>query len=58
MEPRNERDGTADPILIESLPAQVTPYAQLVRANADLDKDALGFLPAPVYDEAARRGNL
>lgn len=58
MPSREKRGGSADTVLVQTSPVQVTPFAQEVRANADQEKDALGFLPAPVYDEAAKRGNL
>jgi GNAT superfamily N-acetyltransferase/predicted nucleic acid-binding protein len=38
--------------------AEVEPFVTDVQRNADLEKDALGFLPASVYDDAARRGSL
>ncbi|MGA2511625.1 MAG: GNAT family N-acetyltransferase [Candidatus Acidiferrales bacterium] len=53
-----KKNGAAYTVVIHSSPDQVIPYAQEVRASADQEKDALGFLPAPVYDDAAKRGNL
>lgn len=41
-----------------SSPSQVVPFAHEVQVNADKEKDALGFLPASVYEEEARKGNL
>lgn len=43
--------------VLSSLP-EVNPFVPDVRQNADLEKDALGFLPASVYDDAAKRGDL
>ncbi len=45
-------------IRILTLSNEVTPFVSQVRQNADLEKDALGFLPAGVYDDAAKRDNL
>jgi len=36
----------------------VLAFADDVRASADEERDALGFLPGGVYAEAARRGKL
>lgn len=41
-----------------SQPADVEEYVEIVRAKADTDKDALGFLPERVYGEAAELGRL
>jgi predicted nucleic acid-binding protein/GNAT superfamily N-acetyltransferase len=49
-------DGLAVRILCS--PADVVFFVPEVRHYADTDKDALGFLPASVYDEAAQSGNL
>jgi GNAT superfamily N-acetyltransferase/predicted nucleic acid-binding protein len=45
-------------ITIKSLPAEVAPFVSEVQKNADSEKDALGFLPASVYDNGAHEGNL
>jgi GNAT superfamily N-acetyltransferase len=45
-------------VRILTLSSEVTPFVSEVRQNADLEKDALGFLPAGVYDDAAKRDNL
>jgi GNAT superfamily N-acetyltransferase/predicted nucleic acid-binding protein len=45
-------------ITIKSSPAHVSPFVSEVRRNADLNREMLGFLPAPAYDEAATRGKL
>jgi GNAT superfamily N-acetyltransferase len=37
---------------------EVLPFVDTVRTNADREKDALGFLPAQAYEEAARAGHL
>jgi hypothetical protein len=36
----------------------VFPFLSDVRAAADANRDALGFLPVSVYQEFARQGNL
>jgi len=43
---------------IKSEDSDVKPFVDAVRNHADRERDALGFLPAPVYDDAAARGNL
>jgi GNAT superfamily N-acetyltransferase/predicted nucleic acid-binding protein len=45
-------------VTIKSSPTEVASFVQEVRKNADLNREMLGFLPAPAYDEAAMRGNL
>ena len=39
-------------------PAEVAAYLEQVRRLADANRDALGFLPASAYDEAAMKGCL
>ena len=39
-------------------PAEVTPYLNEVRRLADANRNALGFLPATAYDQAAMKGCL
>ena len=43
--------------VLSSFP-EVAPFVTDVQRHADLEKDALGFLPASVYDDAARRSSL
>jgi GNAT superfamily N-acetyltransferase/predicted nucleic acid-binding protein len=50
------KDGLAVRIL--SSPADVLFFVPEVRQYADTDKDALGFLPSSVYDEAAQSRKL
>lgn len=45
-------------VLIKSAPSDIAPFIDIARTHADAERSALGFLPAPVYDEAAGRGNL
>jgi GNAT superfamily N-acetyltransferase len=39
-------------------PIEVLPYVGLVRRSADLERDALGFLPDAAYETAASSGRL
>ena len=39
-------------------PAEVTAYLEQIRSLADAKRDALGFLPASAYEEAATKGCL
>jgi hypothetical protein len=39
-------------------PQEVFRWVKSVQTNADLAKDALGFLPAQAYDQAAKQGTL
>lgn len=43
---------------IELDPREVCHWVPAVRAGADSDKDALGFLPAQAYEQAATQGTL
>ena len=43
---------------IEMKPSVVAGLVADIRAAADTDKEALGFLPASAYDQAARKGQL
>lgn len=43
---------------IEVDPREVCRWIPYVQAGADSDKDALGFLPAQAYEEAATQGTL
>src|ERR1700680_4068408 len=43
---------------IERKPLEVPGMVQSVQANADSNRDALGFLPAQAYEQAARQGTL
>ena len=43
---------------IERKPQDVLGMVQSVQTNADSDRDALGFLPAQAYEQAARQGTL
>jgi GNAT superfamily N-acetyltransferase/predicted nucleic acid-binding protein len=47
-----------NPVVIKCAAPDVTPFVETARSHADRERDALGFLPAPVYDDAAGRGNL
>jgi ribosomal protein S18 acetylase RimI-like enzyme len=38
--------------------AEIEPFLEKVRVEADNEREALGFLPAPAYAEAARQGKL
>ncbi len=43
---------------IERSPSEVRKWVSSVQAGADSDRDALGFLPAHAYDDAAKQGTL
>lgn len=43
---------------IEIKPHEVPRLVQSVQTNADSNRDALGFLPAQAYEQAARQGTL
>ncbi len=43
---------------IETKPDVIQSFVSDIRAAADTDKEALGFLPASAYDQAARKGEL
>ena len=43
---------------IIDVPVDVTGYVDQVRQLADANRDALGFLPATAYEEAAMKGCL
>ncbi|HEY1657134.1 MAG TPA: GNAT family N-acetyltransferase [Candidatus Sulfotelmatobacter sp.] len=43
---------------VERKPHEVPRLVQSVQTNADSNRDALGFLPAQAYDQAARQGTL
>jgi hypothetical protein len=43
---------------IERKPHEVPRLVQSVQTNADSNRDALGFLPAQAYEQAARQGTL
>ncbi len=43
---------------IKKSPSEVAPFVSEVQANADVERDALGFLPATVYQNGAKEGNL
>src|SRR5579862_677921 len=45
-------------IAIKFLPAEVMPFIARVQRAADSEKDALGFLPAFVYENQALEGNI
>jgi GNAT superfamily N-acetyltransferase/predicted nucleic acid-binding protein len=45
-------------VVIKANPPDVAPFVETARGHADRERDALGFLPAAVYDDAAARGNL
>lgn len=47
-----------DLVAIKANPSDVAPFVEAVRKHADRERDALGFLPSAVYDDAAARGNL
>src|SRR5258705_12653387 len=36
----------------------ISPFLDAIRAQADSERDALGFLPEPAYAEAARQQKL
>ncbi|WP_338311153.1 GNAT family N-acetyltransferase [Bradyrhizobium sp. TM239] len=38
--------------------ADISPFLDFIRAQADRERDALGFLPQPAYAEAARQRKL
>ena len=38
--------------------ADISPYLDFIREQADRERDALGFLPQPAYEEAARQRKL
>lgn len=39
-------------------PADVVAYLEQIRRLADANREALGFLPATAYEEAAMKGRL
>ncbi|MHB1698579.1 MAG: GNAT family N-acetyltransferase [Acidobacteriaceae bacterium] len=43
---------------VERKPLEVPGLIQSVQTNADSNRDALGFLPAQAYEQAARQGTL
>lgn len=43
---------------IETKPTVVQGFVADIRAAADTDKEALGFLPSSAYEQAARKGEL
>ena len=43
---------------VETKPAVIQGFVADIRAAADTDREALGFLPASAYDQAARRSEL
>lgn len=43
---------------IKSGPSDTAEFVVAARSNADREREALGFFPAPVYDDAANRGDL
>ena len=43
---------------VERKPLEVPGMVQSVQTNADSNRDALGFLPAQAYEQAARQGTL
>jgi GNAT superfamily N-acetyltransferase len=43
---------------IEKKPEEVSGLVQTVQTNADSQREALGFLPAQAYEQAARQGTL
>jgi GNAT superfamily N-acetyltransferase/predicted nucleic acid-binding protein len=45
-------------LLVNATWAEVKPYVDTTRINADREKGALGFLPPVAYEQAARQGNL
>jgi GNAT superfamily N-acetyltransferase/predicted nucleic acid-binding protein len=45
-------------MVIKANPPDVAPFVETARSHADRERDALGFLPGAVYDDAAARGNL
>jgi len=47
-----------DLVVIKANPPDVAPFVETARRHADRERDALGFLPGGVYDDAAARGNL
>lgn len=46
------------PYLIRRDFAEVSPFLDAIRAQADSERDALGFLPEPAYAEAVRQRKL
>ena len=45
-------------ISIRQKPAEVEAYVKTVQTSADSERQALGFMPAPAYREAAHQGKL
>lgn len=45
-------------VCVHVRPEQVQSFIDEVRLTADLEREALGFLPAPAYESAARTGHL
>ena len=58
---RRSQTSRRDPpaaISIRQKPAEVEAYVETVQASADSERQALGFMPAPAYREAAHQGKL
>lgn len=43
---------------VHKKPSEVTQFVEIVRQRGDSEREALGFLPRCVYDEAAAQGKL
>lgn len=48
----------AEQYFIRRAYADISPFLDAIRAQADSERDALGFLPEPAYAEAARQRKL
>lgn len=44
--------------LVRSKYSEILQFLDVVRSHADAERNALGFIPAPAYEEAARQGKL
>ncbi len=56
--PQTSRSDLSSPISIRRQPAEVEAYVEAVQASADSERQALGFMPAGAYRDAAHQGKL
>lgn len=50
--------GRHSKIEVRKSPSDVYPFADAIRANADKNKESLGFYPSQVYQQAVQDGNI
>lgn len=56
--PQTSRSELSTEVSIRLRPAEVEAYVEAVQASADSERQALGFMPARAYSEAAHQGKL